>query len=97
MAIKIQLFLSGELLIGGKELVDLWHKEKAATIWVDLYKNDQNEEAEWLEMTFGLHPLAIQDAQRDRHPPKIEDFGKYTFILLTLNLFVVLKTRNIPS
>jgi magnesium transporter len=31
---------------------------------------------------FGLHPLAIQDAQRDRHPPKVEAFGDHTFLLL---------------
>jgi magnesium transporter len=31
---------------------------------------------------FGLHPLAVQDAQRDRHPPKVESFQDHTFVLL---------------
>jgi len=35
-----------------------------------------------LQECFGLHPLAIQDAQRERHPPKWEDFGTHTFLLL---------------
>jgi len=44
--------------------------------------NDKKEEGIFLEATFGLHPLAIQDAQRDRHPPKIEVFDNHTFVLL---------------
>jgi len=51
-------------------------------IWVDLCDNDKEDEAKLLESQFGLHQLAIQDAQRDRHPPKIEAFPDYTFILL---------------
>jgi magnesium transporter len=31
---------------------------------------------------FGLHPLALQDAFRERHPPKLEAFDETTFILL---------------
>jgi magnesium transporter len=31
---------------------------------------------------FGIHPLAIQDALRARHPPKIETFDDCLFILL---------------
>ena len=80
--IKARLFLSGELQTGGEELVEVWRKQPESTIWVDLIDNDKNEEAEFLKSNFGLHPLAIQDAQRDRHPPKIEAFDNHTFILL---------------
>ncbi|MEJ2554058.1 MAG: magnesium transporter CorA family protein [Gammaproteobacteria bacterium] len=31
---------------------------------------------------FGLHPMAVQDAPRERHPPKLEPFDNYVFILL---------------
>ena len=31
---------------------------------------------------FGINPLAIDDAQRDRHPPKLEWFDDYFFLLL---------------
>jgi magnesium transporter len=80
--IKTRLFLSGKMQTGGDELVAVWLKEPEAMIWIDLTNNDKQEEAEFLESNFKLHPLAIQDAQRDRHPPKIEAFDEYTFILL---------------
>lgn len=80
--IKTWLCLSGKLTTGGSELVDLWRDDPTAIIWIDLCGNDKKEESEFLETKIGLHPLAIQDAQRDRHPPKIEAFEDYTFILL---------------
>ncbi len=36
---------------------------------------------EILKTDFGLHPLALQDATRDRHPPKFEAFDDHTFLL----------------
>jgi len=82
MIIKTRLFMAAQQQVGGEELVDVWRKEPNAMIWVDLSGNDKDEEKEWLKATFALHTLAIQDAQRDRHPPKIEAFSNYTFILL---------------
>lgn len=40
------------------------------------------DEARLLTEVFGLHKLAIQDAQRTRHQPKIEFFKDYDFLLL---------------
>lgn len=80
--IKTWLFHAGQLTAGNGELVDVWLKEPEAMIWVDLGNNDKLEEADLLKSKFNLHELAIQDAQRDRHPPKIEAFEDYTFILL---------------
>jgi magnesium transporter len=80
--IKTWLFHAGQLTAGGEELVEVWLKEPEAMIWVDLSNNDKIKEAEFLESKFNLHELAIQDAQRDRHPPKVESFEDYTFILL---------------
>lgn len=80
--IKTRLFLSGEMQSGGIELIEAWQQDANSMIWVDLSDNDKDEEAELLKSRFGLHPLAIQDAQRDRHPPKIEAFEDHTFILL---------------
>jgi magnesium transporter len=51
-------------------------------LWVDLYDVPAEEEAELLETQFKIHPLAIADAQRDRHPPKFESFGQRIFLLL---------------
>ena len=32
--------------------------------------------------TFGIHPLAVQDALREQHPPKVEIFDSTKFVLL---------------
>ena len=80
--IKTHLFISGNLMSGGEELIELWHKEPDSIIWLDLFEIDIATEENLLRSEFGIHPLAIQDAQRDRHPPKIESFDNYTFILL---------------
>ncbi len=82
MIVKTWLHMSGKLFTGGSELIDEWRKTPSAMIWVDLCENDKIEEASFLRTEFRLHPLAIQDAQRDRHPPKIEAFEENTFILL---------------
>ncbi|MDX1810757.1 MAG: magnesium/cobalt transporter CorA [Gammaproteobacteria bacterium] len=80
--IKTTLFLPDKILLGGNELIDTWHIEPDSVIWVDLSRNEISEEAEFLKQQFAIHPLAIQDSQRNRHPPKIELFDQYTFILL---------------
>ena len=80
--IKTRLFLSGDMQVGGVELIASWRDHPDSVIWVDLVENQQATEAELLEREFGIHPLAIEDAQRDRHPPKIEAYSDYTFVLL---------------
>lgn len=73
---------TGELETGAEELIDRWQHDPEAVIWADLCDNDPRVEAKLLESRFGLHPLAIKDAQRARHPPKIEAFDNHVLILL---------------
>lgn len=73
---------SERLTTGGEECIDTWRGNESAILWIDLLDVDKDAEAELLRTAFGLHPLAIQDAQRERHPPKIEEFGDHSFILL---------------
>ncbi|KIE22087.1 hypothetical protein SE23_07740 [Vibrio sinaloensis] len=68
-----------QLTEGGQELIEQWRLQ-GGQIWIDLYKEPLKEE-EALLLNLGCHPLAIQDAQRDRRPPKVEEFENYTFIL----------------
>jgi magnesium transporter len=49
-------------------------------MWVDIDGSD-TERHESLLRRFDIHPLAIQDALRPRHPPKIERFENFFFIL----------------
>ena len=73
---------SNEVISGGKELVTVWQQNADTSLWCDCCDDPIDKEAQFLQDSFGLHPMAIQDAQRPRHPPKIEAFDTSTFILL---------------
>lgn len=70
---------SGQL--GGEELISDWKQSGTKILWVDMEGGDAEHDRSVLS-DFGIHPLAIQDALRPRHPPKIERFDNYWFILL---------------
>ena len=72
----------GQLRDGGAELIDAWDAAPSSSIWVALDGQDRETELELLKSRFGIHTLALTDAFRDRHPPKIEDFRANTFILM---------------
>ena len=78
---RVALIKSDEVSFGGTELVDAWRRDGSGLLWVDLHESTAEAESQSL-MTFGIHPLAIQDALRDRHPPKLEVFDDYVFVLL---------------
>ena len=82
--IRVQLFdpISQSIEIGGAELIERWVSNTSLKIWVDLQDNALKKESLLLEETFGLHPLAIEDAQKLRHPPKLERFDDVIFLLL---------------
>lgn len=73
---------SNEISSGGKELLTVWQQHADSCIWFDCSAEPDDAEKQYLQDNFGLHPMAIQDAQRLRHPPKIESFDDSTFILL---------------
>jgi len=66
---------------GGEALLTRWQQEAESIIWVDLHGMDPEQEYALLQDRFGIHPFAIQDAQRTRHPPKLEVFEDLTFLL----------------
>jgi magnesium transporter len=72
----------GEIVTGSEELLAVWRREPDTIIWADFADNEPEAEKQALLSYFDLHPLAIQDAQRNRHPPKIEAFPDSVFILL---------------
>lgn len=71
-----------EAVQGQEELVAEWTTRGEGVLWADFSGLAIDAERSILVERFGLHPLAIQDAQRERHQPKIEAFGGYVFILL---------------
>jgi magnesium transporter len=74
--------VSGHLEEGEQELVADWKRDDNKLLWLDLDDEPESVAKQLLCGDLGLHPLAVQDALRDRHPPKVEDFGNYTFLLL---------------
>ncbi|MFC3116093.1 magnesium transporter CorA family protein [Cellvibrio fontiphilus] len=78
--IRAQLLTpTGEWIVGGEELVTRWRDGKGF-IWIDLLGEEPASEKTFLA-AMGCHPLAIEDVQRFRHPPKTETFDNYTLIL----------------
>ncbi|MGB5260712.1 MAG: CorA family divalent cation transporter, partial [Gammaproteobacteria bacterium] len=73
---------SGEIVVGGRELHSQWQQTAESVLWLDLEGEPEETETPFLLETLGLHTLAIQDAQRLRHPPKLESFDDFTFMLL---------------
>lgn len=79
--IKTQLLTAqGEWITGGEELVARWRADQGGFIWVDLNGEDPAKENQFL-LSMNCHPLAVEDVQRFRHPPKTETFEDYTLIL----------------
>lgn len=71
----------GEVTAGGIELLDRPRKPDE-WLWLDLQDEPAAEERKLLQGGFGLDALAVADAQRDRHPPKLEVYDDHFFLLL---------------
>jgi magnesium transporter len=65
---------------GGEELINTWREHTDSYLWLDIDSHDKEQERLILQQ-LGCHSLSITDAQRDRHPPKIELFNDYIFML----------------
>ena len=73
---------SGSSRNGGLELLSEWDALAGSWVWVDISGAPDETEQKLLSETFGVPRLAIQDAHRDRHPPKLEIFEKLVFMVL---------------
>ncbi|MDI5932852.1 magnesium transporter CorA family protein [Halomonas kalidii] len=70
----------GRILSGDEALIERWRQEAGSRLWIDLQGEPRETERRLLEQ-FDSHPLAIDDAHRERHPPKIEEFENHTLII----------------
>lgn len=66
------------------ELMDIAFalQDKEGLLWVDLEGLSPQDCQPLLLNTFGFHPLAVDDALEENHLPKIDDWGKYLYIVL---------------
>lgn len=71
-----------EITTGDEALLSTWQAQPDTILWADFSDNDPHAELATLVEHFGFHPLAIHDAQRSRHQPKIEAFDDHVFMLL---------------
>lgn len=72
---------TGKLEEGGASLLQTWREGERNIIWIHIDGELHNEHEEFLVEEFCLHPLALQDAKRDRHPPKFENFKEAAFLI----------------
>lgn len=66
---------------GTEEQIDDWQKDPMSSIWVHITGELDKPLQDLLRSRFGIHRLALQDASRDRHPPKLEEFEDHTFLI----------------
>jgi len=71
----------GALRCGDAPLLEAWDPAGDALIWVDIDCHDVEAARALLTGRFGISPLAASDALRERHPPKLEWFDDYFFLL----------------
>lgn len=74
------LTATGTLTHGGEEQIAQWRHQENSYLWIDLEAETPAREAALLE-SLDCHPLAIEDVQRFRHPPKTETFEGHTLLL----------------
>lgn len=80
MVRTLRINSQGELSRGGEEQIALWQSEPGSRIWIDM-DGGNAEQDQALLTALGCHPLAVKDALRERHPPKLEEFPDFTFVL----------------
>jgi len=73
---------TGRVLEHAGDPIERWRADDATLLWLDLDGSDPEHERELMLHTFGLHRLAVDDALRERHPPKVERFPSFLFLLL---------------
>lgn len=73
---------------GGEPETDLKPEEIAAklgrqgVLWVDFAGEPPQTCETILQQTFGFHPLAVDDALRESHIPKLDDWDEYLYVVL---------------
>jgi len=78
MTIRVQWWRDGQLTQGDLSLLDQFQCQREGQIWVDV---QGTEIPDALTQAFDLHELSLMDARRLRHPPKVEVFDNYVYIL----------------
>ncbi len=78
---RTRLYKSGRLAAEGFDVAAISDHlaDGHATVWLDLRDPDPGD-LEVLREEFGLHPVAIEDAEFDRERPKIDRYASHLFL-----------------
>ena len=57
-------------------------QDKQARLWIDMQQPTDAEAKLVLEEAFHFHPLSIEDTLSDVHTPKMDDYGRYLYLVL---------------
>ena len=81
MTIRIKLVSGkGQVCRGDETLLKQWNPEGGDRLWLDI-EGDIPPTIRQELITLGCHELAIEDIERFRQPPKVQEFDTSTFIL----------------
>lgn len=72
---------SSSLAEGSEELIERWSDDPETKLWIHFDGTLSEADMLMLQDRFKIHPLGLEDANRDRHPPKVEEFPDHTFLL----------------
>jgi magnesium transporter len=57
-------------------------KIQKGLLWVDICAESIESSETLLRDIFGFHPLAVDDALRETHVPKVDDWGRYLYLVV---------------
>lgn len=82
--IRVRLYniQTGESSTGDEKLLENLQLRPDIFIWADFNAAEPAHEKMLMMTVFGISPDVIDDAQRERHPPKLEWFDDHFFLLL---------------
>jgi magnesium transporter len=78
---RTRIYRDGQLELEGFPVAEISDHlaDESATIWLDLRKPD-HDDLMVLSEEFGLHPLAVEDAGRERQRPKLDRYRSHLFL-----------------
>jgi magnesium transporter len=79
--IRVSLHRDDQLRQGGVELIDEWTRESDQQIWIDIQHPEHELIEPLLEVRFGFHELATEDALSLNTLPKYDSFPDYDFFI----------------
>jgi len=56
-------------------------RDNQARLWIDLAAPTMEESQRILKDLYKFHPLAIEDAVKESHIPKVDDYGNYLYLV----------------